>query len=91
MNDLNESSIEGLFNYEHWIKEMLRKYKFGKQKNYKIGDKVVYFIHMYKASTNKLHAYEIECTINEINDSYNLNVDNDLIYKNISHRYLRKK
>ena len=91
MNDLNESSEEGLFQYENWIKEVQRKYKFGKQKEYKIGNKVGYFIHMYKSNTNKLHAFEIDCVIDSVKDSYNLKVDDDLTYYNISHKYLRLK
>lgn len=91
MIDLNESSEEGLFYYQHWIKEVLRKYKFGKQKDYKIGTKVGYFIHMYISKTNRLHAFEIDCVIDSVNESFNLKVDDDLTYRNVSHKYLRLK
>tara|TARA_B100001175_G_C19154012_1_gene469620 strand:+ start:218 stop:505 length:288 start_codon:yes stop_codon:yes gene_type:complete len=92
MNDLNEQSEEALFNYEEWIKNIKRKYKYGKQKNYEIGDKVGYFIHMYKASTNRLHAYELECLV--INNKYNnydikTNEDEKLVYLGISYKNLR--
>lgn len=92
MNDLNEQSEEALFHYEEWIKNVKRKYKFGKEKNFKINDKVKYFIYMYKAYTNKLHAYELDCIIINKNDnSYDIQTieDEKLVYLGISYKNLR--
>ena len=91
MINLEESSEEALFKYENWIKDMLRKYKYGKYKEYKVSDKVGYFIHMYNSKDNKLHGYEMICNIEEIKENnYDIRVDDTLIYKNVSFRYLRK-
>lgn len=93
MNDLNEHSEEALFNYEGWIKSIKIKYKYGKEKDFNIGDKVKYFIYMYKASTNRLHAYELESIIiNKNNNSYDIKTieDENLIYSDIIYKNLRK-
>jgi len=93
MIDLNEQSEEGLFHYEEWIKNIKRKYKYGKEKNFNIGDKVNYFIHMYNASTNRLHAYELECLVTNKNDNYydiKTTEQESLIYLGIIYKNLRK-
>jgi hypothetical protein len=92
MNDLNEHSEEALLNYEGWIKSIKRKYKYGKEKDFNIGDKVKYFIYMYKASTNRLHAHELDCfIINKKNNSYDIqtNENEKLVYLGISYKNLR--
>ena len=91
MINLEESSEEALFHYDNWIKDVLRKYKYGKCKEYKVNDKVGYFIHMYSSKDNKLHGYEMICMIEDIKENnYDIRVDDTLIYKNVSCRYLRK-
>ena len=91
MIDLGESSEEGLLGYDKWIMDVLRKYKYGKGIEYNINDKVGYFIYMYRSNDNRLHGYELICRVEERKEnSYDLRVDDMLVYKNIHTRYLRK-
>lgn len=89
---LDEYSEYALFQYKEWMKDMKRKYKYGRITHYNLGEKVSIIQFIYKAIENKLQVCEIIGIIQKINNNnYDiLKLNDDIVYKNIHYINLKK-